>query len=117
MLIIVLPYSCASFESSLQILFAIKESRPEVGSSSKIILGSVINSTPIAVRFLSPPEIVFFRTLPIIVSLHFSSPKSWINFVMRCSYSSILTFNLKRAANLKASVTVKYAKSTSSCIT
>lgn len=46
-----------------------KESSPEVGSSKKIILGSVINSTPIAVLFRSPPDIVFFKTLPQIVSL------------------------------------------------
>jgi hypothetical protein len=46
------------------------ESSPEVGSSSKIALGSVISSTPIAQRFLSPPEIVFFSTLPMSVSLH-----------------------------------------------
>ena len=94
-----------------------KESRPDVGSSNKIILGSVINSTPIEVRFLSPPDIVFFKILPITVSLHFSSPKSWINLVNRFSYSSILTFSLSLAANLKASVTVKYAKRTSSYMT
>jgi hypothetical protein len=48
-------------------LLAIKESNPEVGSSSINTEGSVTNSTPIEVRFLSPPEIVFFKTLPIIV--------------------------------------------------
>jgi hypothetical protein len=51
-----------------------KESRPDVGSSKSTTLGSVINSTPIEVRFLSPPEIVFLETDPTSVSLHFSSP-------------------------------------------
>ena len=36
---------------------AVAESNPVVGSSKKIILGLVINSTPIDVLFLSPPEI------------------------------------------------------------
>jgi hypothetical protein len=60
----VLPFLRASFFKSLQIDFAMKESNPDVGSSNKIILGSVINSTPIAVRLRSPPEIVFFKILP-----------------------------------------------------
>ena len=58
-LMMVLPFWWASFYKILQMVSAMKESRPEVGSSSKIIDGSVISSTPIAVRFLSPPEMVF----------------------------------------------------------
>jgi len=38
---------------------ALKLSNPEVGSSSRIIDGSVISSTPIATLFLSPPDNVF----------------------------------------------------------
>lgn len=49
-------------------LLAMNESRPDVGSSRRIILGSVMSSTPIAVRLRSPPEIVFFLILPTIVS-------------------------------------------------
>jgi len=44
---------------------AVKESSPEVGSSNNITLGSVTSSTPIEVRFLSPPEIPFSRLPPI----------------------------------------------------
>lgn len=44
---------------------AVKESRPVVGSSRKIKLGSVINSTPIDVRFLSPPETPLNKGPPI----------------------------------------------------
>jgi hypothetical protein len=50
---------------------AINESRPDVGSSSSIMLGLVISSTPIAVLLRSPPEIVFFKNPPIYVSAHF----------------------------------------------
>ena len=64
----------------LQMFFAIKESRPLVGSSSKIILGSVISSTPMDVRLRSPPEIVFLRKPPICVSAHFCRLKSSISF-------------------------------------
>ena len=49
----------AKFFSNFTIDNALKLSIPDVGSSNKIKLGSVISSTPIAVRFLSPPEIVF----------------------------------------------------------
>jgi hypothetical protein len=35
---------------------AVEESKPVVGSSKKIKLGLVSNSTPILALFLSPPE-------------------------------------------------------------
>jgi len=47
-----------------------------VGSSKKIKLGSVINSTPIDVRFLSPPDTPFTKGPPIFVSAAFTSFKS-----------------------------------------
>jgi hypothetical protein len=59
---------------------AINESKPDVGSSSKIILGLVISSTPIAVRLRSPPDMVFFKNPPIYVSAHFYRFKSSISF-------------------------------------
>lgn len=42
---------------------AVSESRPEVGSSQKITLGSVTSSHAIAVRLRSPPETP--RTTPV----------------------------------------------------
>lgn len=57
---------------------AVKESRPVVGSSRKIKFGSVISSTPIEVRFLSPPETPFTRGPPILVFAHFVSLSSLI---------------------------------------
>jgi hypothetical protein len=69
----------ASFFKSLTIWNALKLSNPEVGSSNKIRLGFVISSTPIAVLFLSPPDIVFYKVLPITVFCAFFSPKSLIS--------------------------------------
>lgn len=46
---------------------AVNESRPVVGSSRKIKLGSVINSTPIEVRLRSPPDTPLTRGPPILV--------------------------------------------------
>jgi hypothetical protein len=43
----------------------VKESRPVVGSSKKIKLGSVISSTPIEHLFFSPPETPFTKAPPI----------------------------------------------------
>lgn len=55
--ITVFPFLWAKSDKSLTIVVALKLSSPEVGSSKKMIEGSVINSTPIAVLFRSPPEI------------------------------------------------------------
>lgn len=43
---------------------ALKLSSPDVGSSSNMIGGSVISSTPIEVRFRSPPEMTFLIDEP-----------------------------------------------------
>ncbi len=114
---IVLPCVCAMFYSNLQTLVAVNESSPEVGSSNNMTLGSVINSTPIAVLFRSPPEMVLCSTSPTSVFLHLSRPSLCINESILLSYSAIgiLSFNL--AAKVSASFTVKHEKITSSCIT
>jgi|LauGreDrversion4_2_1035121.scaffolds.fasta_scaffold392998_1 hypothetical protein len=106
-LMIVLPYVVASFYNNLQILLAIKESRPEVGSSSINTDGSVISSTPIEVRLRSPPEMVFFKPPPIRVSAHFSRPSSLIRVSTFLSYSAKLHLSLSLDANVRASLTVK----------
>ena len=96
---------------------ALKLSRPEVGSSSKIIDGSVISSTPIAVLFLSPPESDLNLAFPIKVSLAATSPSSFKSSSTLLSYSSLEIVNFNLAANLKASLGVKLWKMTSSYIT
>jgi len=55
---------------------AVNESRPVVGSSRKIKFGSVMSSTPIDVRFLSPPETPLTSGPPILVLEHFVSLSS-----------------------------------------
>lgn len=62
----VLPLKAKSLRISITDV-AVNESRPVVGSSKKIRLGSVISSTPIEVLFLSPPETPLTRGPPILV--------------------------------------------------
>ena len=109
----VFPLSRASLWRTLTIPRALKLSRPEVGSSSMINEGSVTSSTPIAVRFLSPPEIVRRVKEPIWLFMHCSRP----NVVMSSStlwfWNVLDPLSLSRAANSSASFTVKYSKRTS----
>ncbi|VEL33356.1 unnamed protein product [Protopolystoma xenopodis] len=44
---------------------AVNASKPVVGSSRKRTVGSVINSIPILVRFLSPPDTPLINSVPI----------------------------------------------------
>jgi len=71
----VLPYSDIILRTSTTDV-AVNESSPVVGSSRKIRLGSVINSTPIDVLFLSPPETPLTRGPPILVSAALTSFRS-----------------------------------------
>mmetsp|Transcript_43241 Transcript_43241/g.133582 ORF Transcript_43241/g.133582 Transcript_43241/m.133582 type:complete len:264 (-) Transcript_43241:512-1303(-) len=65
-----------SFRSRWSRCSAVKVSRPVVGSSRKIRLGSVTSSTPIAARFFSPPETPRIVSPPILVSFTWSMPSS-----------------------------------------
>jgi len=65
-LTIVLPLKASSVIVSTTDI-AVKESNPVVGSSKKISIGSVINSTPMEVLFLSPPDTPLIRAPPIFV--------------------------------------------------
>ena len=73
--ITVLPDIANSLKVSMTEV-AVKESKPVVGSSKKIRVGSVINSTPMEVLFLSPPETPLTKGPPIFVFLHFPSLSS-----------------------------------------
>jgi len=70
------PFSAIYLNSSAT-LREVLLSSPVVGSSKKIILGFVSNSTPIEVLFFYPPEIPFIKTLPIMVSAHSIIPNSF----------------------------------------
>lgn len=105
---IVWPFSLAIFYKILQIFTAVKLSNPDVGSSSKTTLGSVINSTPIAVLFRSPPDIIFLSTEPTWLSATSVKPKSLISLLTFLSYSYSDIFSFSLAAKVIASLTVKY---------
>ena len=78
-LMTVRPSSMARFRKISITEVAVKESSPVVGSSRKIKLGSVINSTPIEVRLRSPPETPLTRGPPILVFWHLCSLRSEIS--------------------------------------
>jgi hypothetical protein len=61
----------ANFLSSETIMYEVKESSPDVGSSKKITFGSVMSYTAMHVLFLSPPETPLMTTPPTMVSRHF----------------------------------------------
>lgn len=82
----VLPF-LASFLSNFTMDKALKESRPEVGSSRRINEGSVISSTPIETLFLSPPDKVLWKVPPIGVLATLLRPKSFISYSTLSSYS------------------------------
>lgn len=73
----VLPYFARELRSFITWV-AVNESRPVVGSSKNIRLGSVMSSTPMDVLFLSPPETPLMRYPPMNVLEHFYSFRSFI---------------------------------------
>lgn len=94
---------------------AVNESNPVVGSSRKMREGSVINSTPMEHRFLSPPETPLTNGPPILVSAALFSFSS-----SRISSTTVLIWlppfgNLSQAANVRHSQTVNVCIRISSC--
>lgn len=107
--------SCLRFSITCS---AVEESNPVVGSSKNSKLGFESSSTPIEVRFLSPPEIPFIKLFPIMVSAHLSKPNSAINSWTLWFFSSVLkSYNLRLAAKVNAYLGVKVGSKISSCIT
>lgn len=98
-------------------LNAVSESSPVVGSSKNISDGFVINSTPIDVLFLSPPDIPLTTAFPTLVSAHFSKPSSLITDSTFSNFSYSVPFNLIFAANYIASLGVNIVYNTSSYYT
>lgn len=77
-LTIVLPFYANLFNKSIT-YNAVDESKPVVGSSKKIKLGLVSNSTPILALFLSPPDTPLIYVFPTLVSAHLVKPSSLIS--------------------------------------
>mmetsp|Transcript_27567 Transcript_27567/g.63490 ORF Transcript_27567/g.63490 Transcript_27567/m.63490 type:complete len:120 (+) Transcript_27567:524-883(+) len=109
----------ASFCKIFTTLKAEKESRPEVGSSKKRTSGLEISSTPMAVRFFSPPETPGIMMFPMKVLAHLVSSSLSIVFSTSSSRSAGDTVldSLSAAEKRKASRGVSVANSASSCIT
>ena len=116
-LIIVFFFWWAIFSKSITIYNALKLSRPDVGSSSKIIDGSTISSTPMAVLLRSPPEITFFSVDPQreLRTSHNESSQSNSSTLWSYSFAGVLSLSL--AAKMRASLTVKKLNRTSSYMT
>lgn len=84
---------------------AVELSSPVVGSSKKITLGSVSNSTPMDVLFRSPPEIPRIKEFPTLVFAHFYRPSSCISCsTLWTRYWLDKFLSLKLAENRKASL-------------
>ena len=81
--------------------------------------GELTSSTPIAVRFFSPPEMPGIMWLPMSVSAHLLNPSAWMMFSTSCVRSASVTDtgNRRAAENVRASRGVCVANSASSCIT
>ena len=97
---------------------AVRESRPEVGSSRRRTLGLQIISTAIDVRFFYPPEIVakiFMAGPPTTTSRHFDSLNFETISVNLCSlaYGSLIARSM---AKFKVYRTVKVWKRWSVCV-
>jgi len=82
-----------------------------------MIPGLVTNSTPIDVRFLSPPEIPLINVFPILVFAHEVNPKSTISYSTLSSSCFGLRFMVNFAANMKHYLGVNVPNKASSCIT
>lgn len=103
--------------SSLIIRSEVDESRPLVGSSSSNKEGFVINSYPIDILFLSPPETPLRSHPPTIVSAHDYKESLLITLSTLLSISSPLSPILIWHANLNNSLAVIVISKISSCWT
>ena len=107
----------AKFFNSIITCRAVEESNPVVGSSKKMMLGFVINYTPIEVLFLSPPLIPLIIAFPTLVSAQEVSPSSKIRSWTILYFYALLTVSLRSHANLKHYLGVNVDKRASYCIT
>lgn len=96
--ITVLPCLARVFKSSITCK-AVVESRPVVGSSRNMILGLVMSSTPIEVRFLYPPLMPLMKAFPTLTSAQLIKPSYNIKSCTILCLSYLLTFILRLQAN------------------
>ena len=74
----------------VRILWAVVESKPDVGSSSSSKLGLISISWPILTLFFSPPDIPLKSGPPIMLFRHRLNPSSVITRCTCCAFSSLV---------------------------
>ena len=84
--------------------FAIKESRPEVGSSRKITAGFVISARAMLTRFACPPETPRISTPPMTVFSQLSSPSAAITSATRPAFLAMLRLVGSRSSAVYMSI-------------
>mmetsp|Transcript_143188 Transcript_143188/g.399114 ORF Transcript_143188/g.399114 Transcript_143188/m.399114 type:complete len:104 (+) Transcript_143188:1347-1658(+) len=94
----------------MQTSFAMRESRPEVGSSRKTTFGRVIKDRAMFTRLAWPPEIPRHRGLPMTVLRHFSRRSRAITSLHLCRFASRLT----RAGSFSSAVYISICSTVSS---
>lgn len=102
-----------------RILWAVVESKPEVGSSSNKRLGLMSISWPMLTLFFSPPDIPLKSGPPIMLPLQRVSPSSVITRSTCSTFSSLVKLfgSLRSAVNTRVSKTVRWGYRTSSWAT
>mmetsp|Transcript_90016 Transcript_90016/g.280162 ORF Transcript_90016/g.280162 Transcript_90016/m.280162 type:complete len:144 (-) Transcript_90016:412-843(-) len=111
--------SFARFFSKAQSSFAMRESRPDVGSSRKTIFGRVTSASATFTRFAWPPEMPRRSWLPMTVLRHFSRRKISITSSTRWRFPSRprLRGSLSSAVYMSICSTVSSPTSVSNCST
>mmetsp|Transcript_90015 Transcript_90015/g.280159 ORF Transcript_90015/g.280159 Transcript_90015/m.280159 type:complete len:144 (-) Transcript_90015:366-797(-) len=111
--------SFTRFFSSTQTSFAMRESRPDVGSSRKTTLGRVTSASAMFTRFVWPPEMPRRSWLPMTVPRHFSRRRSSMTSSQRWRFPSRprLRGSFSSAVYMSICSTVSSPTSVSNCST
>mmetsp|Transcript_132996 Transcript_132996/g.323256 ORF Transcript_132996/g.323256 Transcript_132996/m.323256 type:complete len:144 (-) Transcript_132996:366-797(-) len=111
--------SFASSFSSTQTSFAMRESRPEVGSSRKTTFGRVISASAMFTRFAWPPEMPRCSWLPMTVLRHFCRRSNSMTSSHLCRFSALLTLrgSFSSAVYISICSTVSSPTKVSNCST
>mmetsp|Transcript_8433 Transcript_8433/g.22929 ORF Transcript_8433/g.22929 Transcript_8433/m.22929 type:complete len:144 (+) Transcript_8433:1211-1642(+) len=116
--ITVAPSLARSF-SKTQTSFAMRESRPDVGSSRKTTFGRVMRASAMFTRFAWPPEMPRTNWLPMTVLRHFCKRSSSMISSTRCCLSSRLRLrdSFSSAVYMSICCTVSSPTRVSNCST
>mmetsp|Transcript_18103 Transcript_18103/g.40976 ORF Transcript_18103/g.40976 Transcript_18103/m.40976 type:complete len:144 (+) Transcript_18103:116-547(+) len=111
--------SAASAFSRTQTSFAMRESRPDVGSSRKTTFGRVMSANAMFTRFAWPPEMPRCSWLPMTVLRHLSRRNFAMTSSTRCCFSARLSLagSLSSAVYMSICCTVSSPTRVSNCST